>query len=68
MKLYKRMARIYTYCDGGMGFRPDIHVLTDWMNEDDPEIEKLRKEYEKEYEISWAEVCIEYRLVFVREE
>lgn len=68
MKLYRRMVRIYTYCDGGMGFRPDISVLTDWMDEDDKEVEKLKKKYEKEYEGSWAEVCTEYRWVFVREE
>ena len=47
MKLYRKMIRFYVcdYC--GQGFSASIHYTSDWLYEDDPEVERLIKENEQ---------------------
>ena len=47
MKLYRKMIRFYVcdYC--GQGFAASIHYTSDWLYEDDPEVEQLVKENEQ---------------------
>ena len=47
MKLYRKMIRFYVCDYGGQGFAASIHYTSDWLYEDDPEVERLVKENEQ---------------------
>lgn len=65
MKPYKRMMKITSTRDGGMGFRTETADLTGWLNEEEgePELTRIRKQADEEG--WWATISYKERFDLV---
>ena len=65
MKLYKRMMKITSTRDGGMGFRTETAYLTNWLEEEEGELELIRIRKKADEEGWWATISYEEKFEVV---